>query len=177
MDCHKKDEFHGDGKAYMSKNQVKDRPACVNCHKEGSEKNAMAKMSHQTHYGKVSCYGCHSGAEYRNCQQCHAGEGAKASPGMILGASPRDKKKLTTLRLIPTVRDTFAKEGIKMENFDRLPNYWDTPTHNIRKRTDRTRSCNTCHVEKKNFLTREGLIKDGSRANEALIMIPKPIKR
>ncbi len=39
---------------------------------------------------------------------------------MILGLNPRDKKTLTTLRLIPTVRDTFAPAGIKMENFDAL---------------------------------------------------------
>ncbi|MDP2852718.1 MAG: cytochrome c3 family protein [Smithellaceae bacterium] len=177
MDCHKKAEFHGDGKAYESKNQVKDRPACRSCHKPGSEKNPAAKMSHEMHADKVSCYGCHSGAEYRNCQQCHAGTGATAKPEMILGKNPRDKKTLTTLRLIPTVRDTFAKVGIKMENYDALPNYWDTPAHNIRKRTDRTRSCDTCHVERKNFLTKERLIKDGSRANEGLIMVPKPIKR
>ncbi len=176
MECHKKEEFHGDGKAYASKNFVKQRPACVHCHKPGSEKGAKAKISHQTHTGKVSCYGCHAGAEYRNCQTCHGGHSESFS-GMILGRSPRDKKTLTTLRLIPTVRDTFAKDGIKMANFDKLPNYWDTPAHNIRKRTDRTRSCNVCHEERKNFLTREGLIKDGSKANEALIIVPKPIKK
>lgn len=177
MDCHKKEEFHGDGTAYRSKNQVKDRPACLNCHKAGAEKSAAAKVSHQTHSGKVTCYGCHAGAEYRNCQQCHAGGGAKASAEMILGRNPRDKKTLTTLRLIPTARNTFTGVGISMANFDALPNYWDTPAHNIRKRTDRTRSCNTCHVEQKNFLTAEKLIKDGSKANESLILVPKPIKK
>jgi rubredoxin len=96
---------------------------------------------------------------------------------MLLGLNPRDKKTLTTLRLIPTVRDTFAKAGIKMQNFDALPNYWNTPAHNIRKRTDRTRSCDVCHVERKGFLTKELLIKNGSRANESLIVIPKPINR
>ena len=96
---------------------------------------------------------------------------------MMLGKSPRDKKTLTTLRLIPTVRDTFAPAGIKMEHFDALPNYWDTPAHNIRKRTDRTRNCDTCHVDGKNFLTKEMLIKDGSKANESLIAVPKPINR
>ena len=79
------------------------------------------------------------------------------------------------MRLIPTVRDTFEKAGIKMENFDSLPNYWNTPAHNIRKRTDRTRSCESCHTDKKNFLTREMLIENGSKANEALIYTPKPM--
>ena len=88
----------------------------------------------------------------------------------------RDKKTITTLRVIPTVRDTFLSAGIKMENFDLLPNYWDTVPHNIKKRTERTRSCDVCHVDKEGFLTKETLIKDGSKANEELIYTPKPIK-
>jgi hypothetical protein len=62
-----------------------------------------------------------------------------------------------------------------MENYDALPNYWDSPVHNIRKRTDRTRSCDACHVEKKGFLTREKLIENGSQANRKLLYQPKPI--
>lgn len=177
VDCHTKTQLHGDGKAYASKNSVKERPSCRNCHKSGSEKNQAARLAHQTHENKVTCWGCHAGAEYRNCQQCHLGAGARAKPEMILGRSPRNKKMLTTLRLIPTVRETFATAGIKMENFDALPNYWDSPVHNIRKRTDRTRSCDYCHVERKNFLTKESLIKNGSKANEELILVPKPIKK
>jgi len=60
----------------------------------------------------VTCYGCHTGAAYRQCQQCHLDAGAKSNPQMLLGLNPRDKKTLTTLRLVPTVRDTFAKAGI-----------------------------------------------------------------
>jgi hypothetical protein len=176
MDCHKKEEFHGDGKAYKTKNEVKQRPACKNCHKQGNEAKLTAQIAHREHEGKVTCYGCHSGAAYRNCNDCHGGHSA-ANPGMMLGKNPRDKKTLTTLRLIPTVRDTFAPAGIKMENFDALPNYWDTPAHNIRKRTDRTRNCDTCHVDRKNFLTKEMLIKNGSKANESLIVVPKPINK
>ena len=175
MDCHKKESFHGDGTAYLTKNEVKQRPACKNCHKPGDEAKLTAQIAHREHEGKVSCYGCHSGAAYRNCSSCH-GHSAEASPAMILGRSPRDKS-LTTLRLVPTVRDTFAKAGIKMEHYDALPNYWDTPAHNIRKRTDRTRNCDVCHVDRKNFLTKEMLIKDGSKANEDLIYVPKPINR
>jgi len=60
--------------------------------------------------------------------------------------------------------------------YDTLPNYWDTAAHNIKKRTDRTRSCEICHVEKKDFLTKETLIKNGSKAKECLLYKPKPIK-
>jgi len=177
MDCHKKTELHGDGVAYASKQQVKDRPACKNCHKLGQEAKLTAKVAHEKHQGKVSCYGCHASGDYRQCQQCHLGAGATSNPGMILGLSPRDKKTLTTLRLIPAVRDTFDKVGIKMENYDALPNYWDTAVHNIRKRTERTQSCDVCHVDRTAFLNKGGLIKNGSKANEGLIVVPKPINR
>ena len=177
MDCHKKAEFHGDGKVYASKQDVKDRPSCKSCHKLGNEAKMTAKVAHDKHEGKVSCYGCHAASAYRQCQDCHLGTGAVSKPGMVLGLNPRDRKSLTTLRLIPTVRDTFAKAGIKMENYDALPNYWDSPVHNIRKRTDRTRSCDVCHVDRTGFLKQESLPKNGSKANEGLIVSPKPIHR
>ena len=46
-----------------------------------------------------------------------------------------------------------------------------------RKRTDRTRSCDACHVERSGFLKKETLLEKGSKANEGLIMAPKPINR
>jgi hypothetical protein len=177
LDCHKKTETHGDGTAYASRREVKGRPACLNCHPAGQEKNEKARSAHLQHKDKLSCAACHAGAPYRNCAACHAGTGAASNPGFILGLSPRDRKTVTTLRLIPTVRDTFQGAGIKMEGYDRLPNYWDTAPHNIRKRTERTRSCEVCHEEKKDFLTPETLIKNGSRENERLIHVPKSMKK
>ncbi|MCX8022175.1 MAG: cytochrome c3 family protein [Syntrophorhabdaceae bacterium] len=176
VDCHKKVELHGDGKIYPSRKEIKDRPLCINCHKPGQETTEKAKSAHVQHKDRLSCQACHSGGPYRNCYDCHLGAGATAKPAFILGKNPRDKKTVTTLRIIPTVRDTFKSAGIKMEGFDRLPNYWDTAPHNIRKRTERTRSCEVCHQEKKDFLTAEGLIKNGSKANKELIYAPKPIK-
>jgi hypothetical protein len=64
-----------------------------------------------------------------------------------------------------------------MDNFDKLPNYWDAYPHNIKKRTDRTRSCDVCHLEKKHFLTEETLIKNGSKANKELIAVPKQLTK
>ena len=175
MDCHKKTEFHGDGKTYRTRLERTDRPSCVQCHKAGEEKTEKAKSAHANHGGKVSCAACHASAAYRNCYDCHLGKGATSKPGFILGLNPRDKKTVTTLRVIPTVRDTFEPAGIKMDNFDSLPNYWDTVPHNIRKRTERTRSCEVCHEEKKDFLSKDTLIKGGSKANGELIYTPKPI--
>jgi hypothetical protein len=177
MDCHKKTEFHGDGTAYVSRRQVKDRPACVQCHPSGQEKSEKAKSAHETHAGKMSCASCHASGQYRNCYDCHLGKGAAPKPGFILGLNPRDRKTITTLRVIPTVRDTFESAGIKAKEFDTLPNYWDTVPHNIKKRTERTRSCDVCHVDKQDFLKKETLINNGSKANEGLIYTPQPIKK
>lgn len=178
VDCHKISEMHGDGTAYPSKQHVKDRPSCRNCHKAGSEKNPAAKMSHQTHTDKVTCYGCHASGQYRQCYSCHEETGSKSKEGFILGLNPRDRKTLTTLRLIPTKKDTFQKAGIMMENYDALPNFWNSAVHNITKRTARTRSCDSCHVAKDGFLNQEMVIKEGgSKANEGLIYNLKPITK
>lgn len=178
VECHRKEELHGDGQAYRSKNQVKQRPKCTNCHKSGGEAKLTARISHEKHQGKASCQSCHSSGSYRQCYDCHP-TGSKAKAEIYIGRNPRTMKELTTLRLIPTVRDTFAEAGISMEKFDTLPNYWDSAVHNIKKRTDRTRNCDNCHVERKDFLTKERLIPNGSRANESLIynLGPIPIQR
>lgn len=56
-----------------------------------------------------------------------------------------------------------------------MPNYWGAAPHNIKKRTDRTRSCDTRHKERKNYLEQENLIPGGSKRNSDLI-IPKKEK-
>ncbi len=177
LDCHKMREFHGDGNKYLTKEAVKDRPACTNCHKTINSKTLLTKKAHSVHRGKVSCYGCHSGGQYRQCYDCHGGHVEKVEAGFILGKNPRNRKEITTLRVIPTVRNSFEKDGILMPHFDALPNYWNSPVHNIRKRTDRTRSCDSCHTDRKGFLTKETLLKGGSTANERLIHTPKRITR
>jgi hypothetical protein len=87
----------------------------------------------------------------------------------VLGENPRKPGQLTTLRLIPTVRDTFKPAGISMPNYDSLPNLWDTVPHSIAKRTDRTRDCNVCHQEYKYYLDADHLPKDGSTRNLELV--------
>jgi len=172
VDCHKKQEMHGDGNVYKSKNHVKDRPKCQSCHEDKGN-----QIAHTIHKDKVSCQACHSSGQYRQCYSCHSDTGSTAKPDFILGLNPRDRKTLTTLRIVPTIRSTFEKAGIKMEKFDALPNYWDSAVHNIKKRTDRTRSCDSCHVNKNGFLKQEGLIPEGSKANEGLIYNIKPISK
>jgi hypothetical protein len=175
VECHPMREFHGDGTAYRSKDEVKDRPRCLDCHKIGGEKKEKARISHEKHNNRLSCQACHAAGQYRNCYGCHLGTGSTSKSEFLLGKNPRNMKEVTTLRLIPTVRDTFAKAGIRMKSYDALPNYWNSAVHSIRKRTARTRNCDRCHKEKKDFLTKEMLIPEGSKANEALIYSIEPI--
>ncbi|MBN2297031.1 MAG: hypothetical protein JXM72_00465 [Deltaproteobacteria bacterium] len=177
LDCHNKTELHGDGRKYMTKQEVKQRPKCTDCHATIESKTLGVRVAHDEHRDKVSCYGCHADGRYRNCYSCHMETGSKSEPGFILGKNPRKPQQITTLRIIPAVRDTFAKAGISQGHFDDLPNYWNTPAHKIKKRTDRTRSCDSCHTQRANFLREEDLLKNGSRANRALIHAPKPITR
>ncbi|HOK05918.1 MAG TPA: hypothetical protein PK836_03740 [Syntrophales bacterium] len=174
MDCHSAGALHGDGRAYRFKEEVKGRPSCRDCHRPGNEERLTTRIAHLRHEGKVSCYGCHSAGEYRHCFECHEG-GAQSKADFVLGLSPKNNRTVTTLRLVPTVRDSFKKQGVTMTHYDRLPNYWDAPVHNIRKRTDRTRSCEACHEEKRGFIVKERLIKNGSRSNAGVLYEPRPI--
>ncbi|OHE58086.1 MAG: hypothetical protein A2413_17275 [Treponema sp. RIFOXYC1_FULL_61_9] len=169
LDCHTSTQMHGNGMSYEGRRDVEDKPSCLACHPQGSEKTEEAKSAHGDHGEKVSCSACHTATGYRQCSSCHLGEGAAASPALILGLNPRKEGQLTTLRLIPTVRSTFEKAGIKQMNFDSVPNLWDTVPHNVKKRTERTRDCALCHYEQENYLTEESLPKDGSSANLKLI--------
>lgn len=174
-DCHKKVQLHGDGRAYNNKDEVRSRPRCRDCHKTGREAKSTARLAHAKHEGKVSCYGCHVQGKYGNCYDCHSGKGAVLMPDFILGADPGNNKMLTTLRTVPVTRNSFIKDGIKMEKFDEVKDYRATPVHNIKKSTERTRSCDICHVNKKDFLTERSLIKNGSKANRELIFKMGPL--
>ncbi len=173
--CHKKAELHGDGNAYRNKDEARPTPVCRDCHKKGSEKKAIARLAHGKHDGRVTCYGCHVDGEYRNCSGCHDGKALSSKLGFILGADPSDKRVVTTLRQVPVTRDSFLEAGVTMENFDVMPDYRAAPVHRIRRVTDRTRSCDVCHVNRKGFLTKESLIRRGSRANEDVIFKMAPL--
>ncbi|MCF8053702.1 MAG: hypothetical protein K9K75_00525 [Deltaproteobacteria bacterium] len=174
LDCHQ--QMHGDGTLYNSKQEVKSRPKCSNCHNmAASDLSVRLRTIHGIHQEKASCYACHADGNYRNCYSCHGGH-SEAQPGFILGKNPRNTGQLTTLRVIPTLNDTFTKQGLNMSNFDALPNYWDSPVHAIKKKTRRTRDCDACHVDRRSFLEEGELIEGGAKANKELIPSIKPIK-
>ncbi|OHD21890.1 MAG: hypothetical protein A2Y38_05380 [Spirochaetes bacterium GWB1_59_5] len=168
-DCHSGEQFHGDGVAYTGRKDVVEKPSCTDCHDLAVLGKDATKETHATHAETVSCSACHTASAYRQCNSCHVGAGATSSPAIILGKNPRKPGQLTTLRLIPTVRDTFKPAGISMTNFDTLPNYWDTVPHNIAKRTDRTRDCNTCHQNGTYYLDESMVPEGGSTKNLELV--------
>lgn len=169
MDCHDVSQMHGSGVMEMDRKSISNKPSCVQCHSSTSEQSDEAKEAHETHGDAVSCQACHTATGYRQCSSCHVGEGAAAEPAILLGRNPRNPDQFTTLRLIPTVRDTFAKKGIAQENYDELPNYWDAAVHNIKKRTDRTRDCAACHSDRKHFLEEEAIPEGLSKKNLELV--------
>ncbi|NDV19838.1 hypothetical protein GO013_10440 [Pseudodesulfovibrio sp. JC047] len=189
-DCHSMQEMHGDGTAYTGRRQVADRPNCKECHtpaaaekvkasgrKPGPDMNVSdkAKQAHADHDGLLSCQTCHALSTYKHCTNCHLGKGAESKSGFIQGRNPSNPDQVTTLRTVPAARDTFASVGIAMENYDKVPNYWDAAPHVIRKTTERTGNCVLCHLVKNCYLKPSTLLKDGAKANEKLVYQPKPI--
>jgi len=167
--CHSGSQMHGDGVAYSSRRDVAAKPSCASCHDLSKLGKASTIETHATHAESVSCSACHTAAAYRQCASCHLGEGATSNPAIVLGRSPREPGRLTTLRLVPTVRETFTPAGLSMANFDALPNLWDAVPHNVAKRTDRTRDCGTCHEEGLYYLKTERLPQGGSVKNLELV--------
>ncbi|MCX7966390.1 MAG: cytochrome c3 family protein [Syntrophorhabdaceae bacterium] len=175
VDCHKKDSFHGDGNIYRSKDEVKGRPKCKNCHDIKRKTTPIANLAHTKHEGRLSCYSCHGGTQYNNCFNCHIDKGFYIKKGFYMGINPQDKRTITVLRAIPIHREIFKGYGIKMEGFDREADFREAFVHNIQKTTERTRSCDICHISKKGFLTEKDLKKDGSKANKGLIFKMGPM--
>jgi thiosulfate/3-mercaptopyruvate sulfurtransferase len=141
MNCHSKNEIHGDGNYYDQryKNQLK--PECSDCHSNLKQSNDF----HKTHIEDFNCQTCHS-QDYNNCGSCHIGtsEGARypAHLKFKIGMNPLpDIKpyKMVTLRQSLMARDSWDQYGVDvMPNFDVRPAYKYTTPHNIIRWTART---------------------------------------
>ena len=177
MDCHRVAELHGDGNRYATRRDREVKPDCRTCHPADRPQSDKVREAHVTHEGVLSCTACHALSTYKNCSGCHLGQGAKASTGFFLGKNPHNLQEVTTLRRVPTARNTFASAGIEMARYDALPNYWDAVPHVINKLTERTSNCFICHTVKMGFLTAGDLAEDASKANHRLIHAPRPIPR
>lgn len=154
MNCHSKNEIHGDGQTYEFRYQMALLPKCEDCHQNLNNSNVF----HTVHINTFNCQTCHS-QDYNNCGSCHiGGDGArivshqkfKIALNPIKGVKPY---KFATVRQSLMAPDSWSLYGVPLlANFDVKPTYKYTTPHNIIKRTSRTnvtssQACyDNCHI-------------------------------
>lgn len=168
IDCHSKDELHGEGKYLKNRWEQKSKPMCEDCHSDINNSNTY----HSVHMDSFNCQTCHS-QDYNNCGSCHipgSSEGALAKINGGAGARiPSHQKfkigmnpipeikpyKMATLRQSLSAPDSWSEYGTaNLSNFDAAPTYKYTTPHNILRWTQRTeveqgKACfDACHIIK-----------------------------
>jgi len=156
MDCHTKDEIHGDGKIYDQRYKVPSLPKCEKCH----QNLATSNMYHAVHINTFNCNVCHS-QNYNNCGSCHiGGDGARipSYQSFKIGINPIPETKpykYATLRRSVMAPDSWELYGVpNLPNFAVRPTYKYATPHNIQRWTSRTqvasgKACyDNCHIIK-----------------------------
>ena len=151
MDCHSKNEIHGDGNYYDQRYKNQLLPECEDCHTDLASNNDF----HKVHLTDFNCQTCHS-QDYNNCGSCHIpgpSEGAlqKADGGIgaritahlkfKIGMNPLEHKpyRMATLRQSLSAPDSWDQYGVtNLDHFDVRPSYKYTTPHNIIRWTART---------------------------------------
>lgn len=142
MNCHSKNEIHGDGNIYDQRYKMALLPECVDCHTNAAQSNTY----HNLHADDFSCNVCHS-QDYNNCGSCHVGaEGARipSYQGFKIGMNPlktesKPNYDFALLRQAPHAPDSWDNYGTPtLTNFDVRPTYKYATPHNIVKITSRT---------------------------------------
>jgi len=164
FDCHSGGELHGGGTTPATRRDVFGAPACADCH-PGPAAGDDGLTHHELHVDRVDCPVCHA-QPYRNCYQCHVGEGGGKSHGLQfpseldfrIGKNPirNDIRpwNYVLLRHIPVYPEMYEAYGISsLATFDNLPTWKYATPHNIRRTTPQTASCNGCHMEQGLYLT------------------------
>ncbi len=154
IDCHTKNELHGDGKQYDNRYQMELLPSCYDCHTDIESANPY----HTLHIKDLNCHSCHA-QDYNNCGSCHVGgEGARiyAHQSFKIALNPlRDVRpyKFATVRRAPGAPDSWERYGVEvLADFDAKPTFNYTTPHNILRWTSRTQvddgqPCyDSCHI-------------------------------
>ncbi|MGE5498515.1 MAG: hypothetical protein ACM3Q2_10610 [Syntrophothermus sp.] len=175
LNCHTKNEVHGDGQIYDQRYKMSMLPKCENCHSGMASKNAY----HQAHISTFSCNTCHS-QDYNNCGSCHiAGEGARIASyqGFKIGMNPIPETKpykFAVLRRSLMAPDSWSSYGVAaLSNFDVKPTYKYATPHNIIRWTSRTQVADgkpcydACHISKN---------ADGTYRNKELYLFKKDLE-
>lgn len=154
MNCHSKNEVHGDGKIYDQRYKMESLPECTDCHSSISSSNNY----HKAHMSSFSCNTCHS-QDYNNCGSCHIGGGGAriaSYQGFKIGMNPITQTKpfkYAVLRRSLMAPDSWKEYGVaSLANFSVRPTYKYATPHNIIKWTSRTKveagkPCyDACHI-------------------------------
>lgn len=181
MDCHPVNNFHGSGSKEQNMYDA-DLPNCLDCHENTYTETEI--QAHKVHSpDTMSCQVCHASAN-NNCYDCHTtlnddGSVSGQSDGKIMfkiGLNPERTAerpfKYITIRHIPTTADSFAPLGGEIPNYDLVPNWKYSPTHNIQRSTVQNETCDSCHGNQYIFLQESDLRENDSKANQKLV-VPK----
>ena len=140
MDCHSKNEIHGDGNYYDQRYKTQLKPECVDCHNDIENSNTY----HTMHFDSFNCQTCHS-QDYNNCGSCHIHEEGARVPAHLkfkIGMNPIPETKpykLATLRQSLMAPDSWSHYGVEnLADFNVRPSYKYTTPHNIIRWTKRT---------------------------------------
>ena len=186
MDCHSKEELHGDGNTYSDRYHMESSPSCLDCHEEIYDDDAENKKTHTMHKDRVSCQVCHSQA-YTNCTSCHLDtpwteDKYTSRMDFKIGYNPNpDEKhpeKFVLLRQTPITRDMFEKVAPgALSNFDQAPTWAMATPHNIQRQTPQNQDCNNCHgvKNKDKFLLLWDVDESVRAANRPVIVPPAKI--
>jgi thiosulfate/3-mercaptopyruvate sulfurtransferase len=164
LDCHSAEEMHADPGEVPTRFDVPQRPACLQCHPEVKAENTTIE-AHRLHREKLACQVCHA-QENKNCFMCHVGTDKKGLPyfkckrtvmSFKIGLNPMKSDTrpydYAVLRHPPThpgLFDFYVKGAFT--RFDSLSTWKLDAPHNIRRITERNRSCNNCHGNRDLFL-------------------------
>ena len=173
--CHGADEMHGHGRQGDTRYEVDVAPACEDCHE-----TASTNAYHEPHGDKVQCQVCHS-TTYKNCYNCHVGEGLEQPSEMDfkIGRNPLKSDTrpydFVVLRHIPIAPDSYRDYvSGALVDFATIPTWKYATPHNVQRRTPQTADCtSSCHGNKEVFLTATdlvGLAPEEIAANQGVVV-------
>ncbi len=177
-DCHAVENFHGSATIERSMWDLPSSPSCYSCHPNVySEQDPI--QAHRVHeQTSMSCYVCHS-LPVNNCSGCHVHpDGSitvQRSMGFRIGLNPTPTEKYPytyiTLRHTPATKTMFdVYEKDLLPNYNQVPSLKMSTSHTIQRITPQNEDCSNCHGNATLFLQQENLPRNGSPANEALVV-------
>ncbi len=181
-DCHDVSNFHGSGEFETGMREIDTLPSCQDCHRDIYSENSEIQ-EHAVHdESMMSCNVCHS-IQNNNCYGCHVAEDGSTPVEsrfqFKIGLNEHQDEdrpyEYVTLRHVPTTEGMLdVYESDLLENFDNIPTWKMTTSHNIQRATPQTRNCDNCHGNEDIFLTEDDLTEDCPEANRKIMVEEVP---